>query len=117
MARHVHDLTANRSRSTVIAGLALIALLWIGGLLAGFYSMLSTAARFGCAHNDKALACRNAGSALSVALVVAVVAIVTAATLLVFDAQTWPARLVRLLGGLVLLGLCLLAARAILATV
>jgi hypothetical protein len=51
-----------------------------------------------------------------VGIVVAVIATVTAASLLAWDATTWRARLLRMSAGLALLIGCLFAARALIGT-
>jgi hypothetical protein len=99
-----------------VSGVALIAILWICGLLAGFYAMLSVGTRYGCGVNAHGLACRSTGTILGVGIVVAVIATVTAASLLAWDATTWRARLLRMSAGLALLIGCLFAARALIGT-
>jgi hypothetical protein len=113
MARHIH---ATASRPGVAARWALLAALWAVGLVAGFYAMLGAGAKLGCGKSAHGLACRPAGSALGVAIVLGVIVIVTAATIALQDAATRGSRALRLLSGLVLLGACLLGARALLAT-
>ena len=67
--------------------------------------------------NDNGLACRGSGTALGLLIVVAVVLVVTAGTLLIQDARSWPARLLRLFAAVVFLAACFLGARALLDTV
>ena len=57
-----------------------LALIWLGGLAAGFYAMLSVVARYGCARTAHGLGCRTSGSALGGVIVVAVIAVVTTVT-------------------------------------
>jgi hypothetical protein len=95
---------------------ALIAVLWACGLLAGFYAMLGVGAKVGCGRSSHGLACRTAGSALGAAIVLGVIVIVTVATIAMQDATSNRSRLLRMIAGIVLLGACLLGARALLAT-
>jgi hypothetical protein len=111
VARHVH------ARNGRLAQLGALGVLWLAGLGAGFYAILSAGARYGCARSDKGLACSSGGTALGVLIVVAVVLVVTAGTVLAQDAATWRARVARLTGALVLLAACLFGAHALLDTI
>jgi hypothetical protein len=111
MARHT------RSPGSRLARLTAVAVLWLAGLGVGFYAILSVGARYGCATNDNALACRSSGTALGVLIVIAVVLVVSAGTVLAQDAPDWRRRVGLVVAALFLLGLCLLAAHALLATV
>ena len=76
MGRHAKQ-PDNRLR--LVRGGALT-VVWLGGIAAGFFAILSVAARYGCSRSAHGLACRQSGSALGIVIVAAVVAIVTAAT-------------------------------------
>ena len=108
MGRHTK---AASGRSRAARGGALL-LVWLGGLGAGFFAILSAASRFSCAPSARGLACRPAGSALGVGMVLAVIGTVTAVTVLTHDRG--PRRLVisTMLGVLGLLG-CYLGAPAL----
>jgi hypothetical protein len=111
MARHVQTRRGRYGR------LGAVAILWLVGLGVGFYAILSAGARYGCARNDKGLACQGTGTALGVLIVVAVILVVTSGTMLAQDAPSWTSRTLRLSAALALLALCLLAAWALLATI
>jgi hypothetical protein len=111
VARHV------RARNGRLAQLGAVGVLWLAGLGVGFYAILGAGARYGCARNDKGLACRTSGSALGVLIVVAVVLVVTAGTVLAQDARSWRARIGRIAAALVLLAACLFGAHALLSTI
>jgi hypothetical protein len=113
VARHVHEPRSARGGAT---GLVLLAVLWLCGLVAGFYAMLGAGAKLGCGQNAHGLACRPVGSALGAAIVLGVVVIVTAVTIALQDARSRRSRALRLITGLALLVACLLGARALLAT-
>jgi hypothetical protein len=91
-------------------------LVWLGGLGAGSFALLSVGARYtGCSASAHGLACRPAGTAVGALIVVGVIATVTAATVLTHDRE-----LRRIVGlgvlGVVLLGVWYLAAHALLDT-
>jgi uncharacterized membrane protein YbjE (DUF340 family) len=111
MARHV------QARGGRLAQLGAVVILWLAGLGAGFYAILSAGARYGCSRSDKGLACRGSGTALGVGIVVAVVLVVTAGTVLAQDAPSWRARIAYVLVALVVLAGCLLGAHALLNTI
>jgi hypothetical protein len=111
MARHV------QARGGRLAVLSAVGVLWLAGLGVGFYAILSAGARYGCSKSDKGLACRSSGTALGVAIVVAVVLVVTAGTVLAQDASSWRARIARIVMALVLLAACLFGAHALLDTI
>jgi FtsH-binding integral membrane protein len=111
VGRHVK---APDNRLRLMRGSAL-ALVWLGGLAAGFFAILSIAARYGCGRSSHGLACRQSGSALGAALIAAVVAVVTAVTVVTHGRSTrgvWAAAAV---GAVALIG-CYLGARALIAT-
>jgi len=74
-----------------------IAFVWFAGLAAGFVGILAAVARFGCGMHDSGLACETSGSVYGVLIVVAVVAAVTATTMLTFGR---PARRVLIVSGI-----------------
>jgi hypothetical protein len=95
--------------------LAAVVLVWLVGLVVGFFGVLSVAARYGCGASQNGLACRPAGTALGVAVIVAVIVVVTTITLLTFDRKpAWIAAWTMI--GLVALGLCYLGAQGLLGT-
>lgn len=93
-----------------------LAVVWVGGLAAGFFALLSVAARYTtCTTSAPGLACRPAGTAIGGSLVIGVIATVTAATVLTHDrgpgrSATWG------LLGAVALSACYFAAHALLDT-
>jgi hypothetical protein len=93
-----------------------VTVVWLGGLAAGFFGLLGAAARYGCGASDKGLACHGTGTTLGVIIVLAVVATVTAVTVLTHDREPRP---VLAIGGagLVALALCFVFARMLLGTV
>ena len=102
------------SRVRLVRGSALV-VIWLGGLTAGFFSILSVAARYGCARSAHGLACRQSGSALGVVLIVAVIAVVTTVTIATHDRGLRRVSVTAGLGALALIG-CYLGAHALIAT-
>ena len=96
--------------------LGTLALVWLAGLVAGFFGLLSAVATYGCSDSDPGLACRTSGSLLGAVVVLAVIAVVTAVTVLSHDR---PPRVTGLLAGsgLAALVVCFVAARMLLDTV
>ncbi len=94
-----------------------VVLFWIIGIGAGFLTSLVLVARVTCASGAKGLACGTTGSALGIALVIAVIVVVGVATISALDAHAdtrgWIARLVI---GVVLLALIAFAGHLLLAT-
>ncbi len=92
-----------------------VIVIWLSGLVAGFFGLLGAAARYGCGAGDDGLACHTSGSVAGVLIVVAVISVVTAVTVL---SQDRPVRGVLVIGGvgLAALALCFVAARSLLAT-
>ena len=111
MARHARVVD---QRLRVIR-LSTIAIVWLSGLAAGLYSLLSAAAKYGCMSGADGLACRTSGSVVGIVLLVTVLAIVTLVTL---TTANRPARPVLVIGGigLVALVVCLIAACSLLST-
>jgi hypothetical protein len=96
--------------------LSTVSIVWLCGLVAGFFGLLAAAARYGCGSSDNGLACRGSGSVVGVLIVVAVIAVVTAVTVMTHDRP--PRRVVAIGGiGLAALVFCFVAARALLGTV
>jgi hypothetical protein len=95
---------------------SVLAIVWLAGLAAGFFALLSVAARYTtCTTSAHGLACRPAGTAIGGSLVIGVIATVTAATVLTHDrgprrSATWG------LFGTAALGASYLAAHALLGT-
>ena len=102
-----------RRARTVRAGA--LGLVWLGGLVAGFFGLLGAVAPYGCADGDPGLGCHTGGALLGVAIVLAVIATVTAVTVL---GAGRPVRAVAVLAGcgLVVLLVCFVAARMLLDT-
>jgi hypothetical protein len=93
-----------------------LVVLWLAGLAAGFFAILSAAARFSCGHTDQAIACRSTGTALGVVITLGVIAVVTVITVLTYDSS--PRRILSWTAlGILLLAGCYLCAQALLATV
>ena len=65
MARHAR--TVDRRARTV--RLSTVAVVWLCGLGAGFFALLSAAARYGCGGGDKGLACRTSGPVVGILVV------------------------------------------------
>jgi hypothetical protein len=94
-----------------VARVIVVAVVWFGGLAAGFVGILAAVAQYGCGMDDSGFACKTSGSVCGVLIVVAAVAVVTAATLLTFER---PVRRIVIVGGI---GLAALAALFVLAEV
>jgi hypothetical protein len=99
-----------------VARAGALTFVWLGGLAAGFFALLSVAARYTtCTPTAHGLACRPVGTAIGGSLVIGVIATVTAATVLTHGrgprrSATWG------LLGVMALGACYLAAHALLDT-
>jgi len=112
VGRHAKPVSS-RSR---LARASALAIVWIGGLAAGFFALLSVAARYTtCSASAHGLACRPVGTAIGGSLVIGVIATVTAATVLTHDrgprrSATWGVL------GVATLGVCYLGAHALLGT-
>jgi hypothetical protein len=98
----------------LVRGTALV-VIWLGGLAAGFFAILSVAARFGCSHSSHGLACKQSGSALGAGLIVAVIAVVTTVTVATHDRGPRRVATTAALGALALIG-CYLGAHALIGT-
>lgn len=96
--------------------LAAVALIWVAGLVAGFFALLAAAASYGCGDTDPGLACHTSGSLLGIVDVLVVIAVVTVITVL---SHGRPPRVAGLLAGsgLAALVVCFVAARMLLDTV
>ena len=90
-------------------------MVWLGGVGAGFFAILSVAARYGCARSAHGLACRQSGSALGIVIVAAVVAVVTTVTVYTHGRTTRAVGVAAALG-LALLAGCYYCAHALIAT-
>jgi hypothetical protein len=93
-----------------------VALVWFGGLAAGFVGILAAVAKYGCGLHDAGFACETSGSVCGVLIVLAAVAVVTAVTMLTFEQ---PTRRVLIVSGIGFAGLVALfvLAEVLLATV
>jgi hypothetical protein len=112
MPRHARAV----DHGTRLTGLAVLVVVWLAGLAAGFYTLLSIAARYGCGSNQHGLACGNGGSAVGVLLLLGVIATVTTVTV-VLHGRT-PTRAVMIgLCGLVALAAAAFGAHALLNTI
>jgi hypothetical protein len=112
VSRHAAPVDGH-ARSTRLAVLAVV---WVCGLVAGFFGLLGAAARYGCSARDQGLACGNTGTFFGVLVIIAVIAVVTLVTVLTYGRRP---RQLLLIGGLGMVGiaLCYLAARGLLQTV
>jgi hypothetical protein len=112
VARHAKAL----SRRSRVARASALAIVWLGGLGTGFFALLSVAARYTtCSSGARGLACRPAGTAIGGFLVIGVIATVTAVTVLTHDRGPRRSATCGLLGTAAL-GMCYLAAHALLGT-
>lgn len=111
-AKHARDLDPSLRRTR----LAVLLVVWLGGLAAGFFGILATAARYGCGNSATGLGCSTSGTVLGVALIVAVIVIVTALTVYSHERRQRP---VLGAGAVAILGLvlCYLGAQGLLSTV
>ena len=111
MARHARERDA---RLRAFRGSALT-LIWLGGLVTGFYGVLSVAARYGCGRSAHGLGCKTSGSALGGLIVRAVIAVVTTVTVVTHDRD---GRRIGIAAGLGFIGLavCFICAQALIAT-
>ena len=112
MARH----TQPANRGTRLVALAVVVVVWLCGLAAGFYALLGIAARYGCGSNNHGLGCGNGGSAVGVALLIGVIASVTSVTVLVHGRSRLRILLIGVIG-LFALAACALGSHALLNTV
>ena len=112
MSRHARSVDG-RTRA---AALITVLVIWAAGLAAGFYALLGVAARYGCGANHHGLGCSNGGTAVGLAVVVAVIATVTTVTIL---AHGRTAERIAAIGvcGLAVLVACYFATNALLKTV
>jgi hypothetical protein len=112
MARHARSI----NRANRLVALAVVTVVWVCGLGAGFYALLSIAARYGCGATNHGLGCGNAGSAVGVALLIGVIATVTSVTVLVHGRNPMRILVIGLVGLFALAG-CAVGAHALLNTV
>jgi hypothetical protein len=112
MPRHAHTVDP----ATRVSRFASLTFVWIGGLAAGCYVLLGVAARYGCGANQHGLACGNGGTAVGVALLIGVIAIVTSVTVLMHGRTPRRAAVIAF-GGLLALGGCAFGAHALLSTI
>ena len=95
---------------------AAVTLVWLAGLGAGFFALLSAATKYtGCGSRSTGLACRGSGSLLGVLLVVAVIATVTTVTVVTHGRDARRAAVTGVTG-LAVLGLCYWLATRLIAT-
>lgn len=111
-ARHARSADSRERRVRLSTLLAI----WLAGLAAGFFGILASFARYGCGAAAQGLGCSTSGTVLGALVIIAVVALVTAVTVVTFEREP---RRVLVVGaiGLAGLGLCYLAAQALLSTV
>jgi hypothetical protein len=111
VGRHAKQ-TDSRLRLVRASALTVV---WGGGIAAGFFAILSVAARYGCSRSAHGLACRQSGSALGGVIIVAVVSVVTAVTVYTHGRSS------RVIGvaaavGVAMLVVCYYCAHALIAT-
>ncbi|MDT4891754.1 MAG: hypothetical protein QOE97_789 [Pseudonocardiales bacterium] len=111
MARHLKP-ADGRTRAMRATALVLV---WVGGLVVGFFGILSVGARYGCSHSATGLACRTSGSTLGIVVVVLVIAVVTAVTVGTHGREPRAIAVATVLGA-VGLSACYVCAHALLAT-
>ena len=82
MGRH----TRTADGRSQLARTSALALVWVSGLTAGFFALLSVAARYtSCSASARGLACRPAGTVIGATILLGLIATVTAATVLTHD--------------------------------
>lgn len=95
---------------------ATLVAVWLCGLAAGFFALLSGAAKYTtCSSHASGLACRASGSGLGFAIVVAVILVVAVATATTYGRDTRRVLVIGLVAIAALAG-CLIAARSLLGT-
>lgn len=93
-----------------------LVVVWIAGLAAGFFGLLSASAKYTtCGTHSKGLACGTTGTALGALLVVGIISTVSATTVLTHgksprEVALWSA------GGVGVLVICYYSAQALLGT-
>lgn len=92
------------------------ALVWIAGLAAGLYAVVTLAAHFNCSSGARGAVCRPQGTWLGAGLVLAVIVTVGVASVLVRDARSARGVLLRLLIALVVLAAISVGSHALIAT-
>jgi hypothetical protein len=92
-----------------------LTVIWVGGIAAGFFAILSVAARYGCSRSAHGLACRQSGSALGVVIIAVVVAVVTAVTVFTHGRSSRVIGIAAAVGAAMLVG-CYYCAHALIAT-
>jgi hypothetical protein len=92
-----------------------VGFVWLCGLAAGLCAVLAAAAKYGCMSGDRAVGCTTSGSLLGIALLVAIIVILTVVTLMTANR---PAARVLVIGavGVGCLAICAVAAASVLAT-
>lgn len=99
----------------LVRGLTLV-VVWLCGLAAGFFAILSAAAKYTtCSRHATGLACRASGSGIGIAIVVAVILVVAIVTATTYARAQRGVVLVGAGGVAALIG-CLVAARSLLGT-
>lgn len=111
MGRHTSTVPGRRRQARAAALVAI----WLGGLAAGFFAILSIGTRFSCGAHSRGLACRPAGSLLGIVIVLGVIAIVTAVTVLTHDGGARRLAAASTLGALALIA-CYAGAQALIGT-
>jgi hypothetical protein len=112
VARHAKAVSGS-ARTTRAAALTIV---WLAGIGAGFFGLLSASARYTtCSAHSTGLACRHSGTALGVLFVLGVIGTVTAATVTTHDKEPRHVLVVTALGLAALVG-WFIAARGLLGT-
>ena len=116
MARHAHRRAGLPGRAPRPLRWLAVALIWLAGVAAGLFTLVAGAARVvTCSAHAPGLACRGTGTVFAVLLLVAVVAVVTSATVLTLARTSAQLAALTVVAVAVLVGL-LAGARSLLAT-
>lgn len=92
-----------------------LTVVWLCGIVVGFFGILSVATRYGCSRTARGLACQQSGSLLGGVIIVAVVAVVTAVTIYTHNRDSRLVGIASAMGLAVLVG-CYYCANALIAT-
>lgn len=115
MARHALPSEPDQTSGGRTPRIVAVLLVWLAGLAAGMYSLLGVGVRYAgtCTARSTGLACHTGGTVLGVALLVAVVVVVTTVTLATHG-RPLPRIALLTLAALVVLGVIVLVAHGLL---